>query len=171
MGFLLLGFGWFANFKVYERDKTQMKAELESAITHRLSESSIALAKTVGKAAAEVAKPLQEAIRSIQGDLELMALLHAEADVDKWVAAGVWDNAIRSALKLISLSNKRDEHWRVVRALETVTLAVNTGAGASWTVFDDIAGVLQTLPARHKGDVDNITRILTDRRAQQGKKA
>lgn len=35
---LLLGFGWLANFKVYERDKSAMKAELEAALTTRLGE-------------------------------------------------------------------------------------------------------------------------------------
>ncbi|WP_313442759.1 hypothetical protein [Stenotrophomonas sp.] len=38
---LLLGFGWFANFKVYERDKIAMKTELEALIIAKITDLNI----------------------------------------------------------------------------------------------------------------------------------
>ncbi len=58
---LLLGFGWLANFKVYERDKTAMKAELEGGIVSRMSEINVDLSARIAELPAVIAEEVKGA--------------------------------------------------------------------------------------------------------------
>lgn len=46
---LLLGFGWLANFKVYERDKAAMRSELEALLITRVSEITVEVGTRLGQ--------------------------------------------------------------------------------------------------------------------------
>ncbi|WP_166213150.1 hypothetical protein [Cognatiluteimonas telluris] len=59
---LLLGFGWFANFKVYERDKEALKAELQSAINLKTAELDSSVSAKAGELSEAVSKQVEAAV-------------------------------------------------------------------------------------------------------------
>lgn len=74
---LLLGFGWLANFKVYERDKSAMKAELEAAIAVKLGEIestiSARMAEIADLLAAQTRESTAQSEKAIKGSLSTLS--------------------------------------------------------------------------------------------------
>ena len=65
---LLLGFGWHANFKVYERDKIAMKAELDAGIALKLNEQDAGIAeklKSIPELVANETKEIAKAQKKV----------------------------------------------------------------------------------------------------------
>jgi hypothetical protein len=74
---LLLGFGWLANFKVYERDKSAMKSELEAAVAVKIGELESAISARMAEVPSLLVTQTKESIaqseKSIKGSLATLS--------------------------------------------------------------------------------------------------
>jgi len=86
---LLLAFGWFANFKVYERDKLALRAELDAGLQKKTAELSQAIQEQLAKATASLPAMLSEGIAKSEQSLKARIggvdsrLLALEVDIKK----------------------------------------------------------------------------------------
>lgn len=165
VGLVLLGFGWFANFRVYERDKAAMQQELRGFLAEQMATTRAELRTAVEQAASQAVARLEAMVNAHSLRVGKLEILYDETELDKWMEAKVWDNAIRAGL---NVARAADQEWRVTRALEKIMICVNAGAGADSFVYGDMLEVFDKLPDRHAGDINNIKRVVDDRRSRIG---
>ncbi len=165
VGLVLLGFGWFANFRVYERDKAAMQQELRGFLAEQMATTRAELRTAVEQAASQAVARLEAMVNAHSLRVGKLEILYDETELDKWMEAKVWDNAIRAGL---NVARAADQEWRVTRALEKIMICVNAGAGADSFVYGDMLEVFDKLPDRHAADINNIKRVVDDRRSRIG---
>lgn len=67
---LLIGFGWFANFKVYERDKIALQQQLHGHLQEEISTLNRTLTENIQKRHAEVMNESRSAVKAAVEGLE-----------------------------------------------------------------------------------------------------
>ena len=132
---LLVGFGWFANFRVYERDKKALSQELHTSIVGELQRvektvtDGIETAKStlpelvkreVQQRVQTIQTKIDSALASMASDISTLKLDVAEAEHDRWVRQGVLSNALRVSTQMLQVSKGMDPDWFVSRALDQI---------------------------------------------------
>lgn len=178
---ILIGFGWFANFRVYERDRNVLAQELRSMIQNELREMSQRVERDIEnrfKASEERTKErvasATEALESkVDGEFRNLnheilnsqyELKHLEAD--KWMAKAVYSNALRAYCGMMQLSLRIGYQWRVAKTLDYIHDVLmsmrDQGKGRSLDA-DDIRAVttlLDSIPKEHAIVVSGIRGLL-----------
>ncbi len=130
---LLTGFGWFSNFRLFEREKASLREELERALASQIKELSNELrdmlasgtagaetkaaqsAKAVASTAVSALQSDVNSLRSMVYDLQFDA---AEAEVSKWLDRKVFTNAVRSANDQVNIAHKIGDSYRISGSLD-----------------------------------------------------
>ena len=171
LGAVLIGFGWFANFRVYERDKAALRQELLGVIASRLAESeshlsdrvsavSTQLDETARAAASQAISPVKQITQELQSELVFLKYQMYEAEFDRWSAAGVHTNSLRVAVSMISIAQADlDEFW-VSKALDRMRSAFKSGARPDADGAREVQEVLDCLPPGFAADVQNLREAL-----------
>jgi hypothetical protein len=183
---LLIGFGWFANFRVYERDKAALAATLQADIEKRLSEiqrltqSEVARrlqeieekARLAGTTAADaLGSRIDARIERLQTHLYHLEWGLLEQEANHWLSRDVVVNAVRIQSEMLRLAATMKEAWRTSRALDAMHQALKIIADQRVAVYPDadlmreIVDVLGKVPAEHSIAVSNIKDLLTRIRA------
>jgi hypothetical protein len=160
---LLLGIGWFANFKVYERDKEALKSTLEGLasklgadLMERHSHLATSLEKTIQVQTSERGKAVERTIMSSVSSVE-DRLTRLEIDLrTKAMQGNKSPNlALTDALSLLETCAKRaiDEVPDIVHfMLKTIDL----GGKLTANEITRVNAVLDILPAHYKTLVDKL---------------
>jgi len=61
---VLVGFGWFANFKVYERDRDAMKSEIQSFLSSKVKDLDIAISAKASELSDGVSTKIESAVEN-----------------------------------------------------------------------------------------------------------
>lgn len=143
---VLVGFGWFANFRIYERDKAALVQELRSVIDAELQKSKQAVESHIAESAKAipdlVTRELQTSLTSFRKDLEetLNGLTkkvdaHARAlgrglqELDfelrelehkSWLKQQVMTNALRTARKMLQIALSLGNGFLAARVLDLI---------------------------------------------------
>jgi hypothetical protein len=179
---LLLGFGWFANFRVYERDKTALRQDLlgvireenakeQGRITQSLAESQRQLTErftkleeatvTAGKSAAEaVGQQLARTKASLEKQIVELELNLAEQEADKWRSEEVYTNELRVAVQMIKLAQTLERDFFVSRALDRVRASLRSGADPDADLSKELVATLGSLPPEYSTEVESLKAAL-----------
>ncbi|VVN92396.1 hypothetical protein [Pseudomonas fluorescens] len=160
---LLLGFGWFANFRVYERDKEILKAELEGAVRSKADdlEKSISLQTdnisrvVIGKIDEKIKiaeTSLNYSLQKIDGrlfDLEFVRL-H-----DKMNANGSDNMALTDALQLLDICIKRD-FYKVPDVIHFMLKTIDKGGKFTAGEITRLNVLLDSLPSQYRALLEKL---------------
>jgi hypothetical protein len=146
----LVGFSWFANFRLLEREKTSLRAELRAVMESEIGDKARALSDKQTEAMAQFTKQANE----LQGKMQKMAeagaataLENADARISqiadelleiryeiidftllKWKnITPVPSNAFNTAVEWIAFAKEHD-HWSLSDALDAAKKALDAGA-------------------------------------------
>lgn len=132
---LLVGFGWFANFRIYERDKdalanliesslTQESKALERLVNEKEEHMHSALKGLVNEKLDAAVEPISYRVRNLEIDLKRdFAMISAEVleiERQRWIKEEVFTNALRVSRKLLENASLTQSDWRVGRVLDMI---------------------------------------------------
>lgn len=169
---LLIGFGWFANFRVYERDKKTMKDEfgvlmqielknIEQALMKRENKHTESLENLVKKHANEAVQSLRDEINTYTINIQELEYQMLEFRAEKWDEQKVLRNSIRTYLEMTELSIKMKRDFFISRALDNVTRILKSGVEMDSDLVKDVHELLNKLPSQFDITAKNIRDILT----------
>lgn len=173
---LLIGFGWFANNRVYERDRAALSQEVSGTIDHRMSE----IERNISDSFASIREELQQISQSVvtaetsRITAQLQSVSHAVDDLryefereeaNRWTAQGVYANALMSGSRMLEIAVASLGNFAIAEALEVMRAALKNGAEPDAQDAGDIHRVLENLPAEFAADVQNLKEALKHRRA------
>ncbi len=143
---LLVGFGWYSNFRVYERDKASLSQELRSHLDNELAALSTKIEQSLNESrdsanklaheqreelSARVNKTLEatvtKSVAPLSARIEMLKSGHAELQYaileinrERWRAKGVYTNALREGVSILNLTTANQQGWRISRALDAI---------------------------------------------------
>jgi len=151
---LLVGFGWFANFKVYERDKLAMKVELEAVLATRLSEMDSTISgKVKDLVTSETKKLVSQSYQKIENSLNSISQKLFELDRDqlksKMKSNSSDSMALTDALSLLRICLKKSPD-DVPEIIQFMLKAIDKGGMLTATEITDLNALLDLLPAHYR---------------------
>ena len=157
----LIGYSWFSNFRVYERDKLSLKSELSANINSDMEHIRSEFSQKTVEFKNEVKDQVNESIRSEIDTLDRKINKYRneskseflwleknliEMERDKWREKKVLSNAFRASAKLLKNAILLESNWSVSAALDSL--------------LEDLNAILkQTNPSTHL-DSDDIQRAV-----------
>jgi hypothetical protein len=154
---LLLGFGWLANFKVYERDKGAMKTELEAALIIKLNEIESSIREKLAEIPDLVATATKESVarseRTIKSDLATLSRKVFSIDMrnlkNKMENNPSTSMALTDALGLLELCvNKAPDE--VPEIMHFMLKKIDTGGKLTAKEINRLNEVLDSLPVHFR---------------------
>lgn len=131
----LIGFGWFANFRLYERDKISLRQELMVFIQEELSkinstlnaytqsqyDKMLAEARSVGSSAAtSVRSELSFNINRIYKDIKRIQCDMTGKEGESWIERGVLTNGLRSYSYVLGHAIELNDEYIISRTLDNI---------------------------------------------------
>lgn len=164
---LLVGFGWFANFKVYERDKLALRAELEAIVVKASGELKAEAAIAATAAGKDVQAGMSSASQAIS------ETLHKQVDGVRVEVTSLVGSAQRSIeARLADLGRKHHElHAKYLREkmqsnpspnmalTDALTLLELNRGETGYDIADTLSFMLKTIEKGGKLTADEITRL------------
>lgn len=164
---LLVGFGWFANFKVYERDKLALKTELDAATAKALAE----LKAEIDTRAANTAKELRS--ESVASSQALSEAVNKQVDGYRNELSALVSSTQRSLeARLSELARKHLVLHRTylqekmksnpssnMAMTDALSLLELVRGDSDYTVSDTLSFMLKTIDKGGKLTADEITRL------------
>ena len=154
---LLLGFGWLVNFKVYERDKEVLKAELENiarakateldeGITTKMASINDNMNKQIKESMAELLKPHIRSISAVEGRVFKLEFTRLKKNME----ANPSDNmALTDALGLLELCHKREQD-AVPDIVHFMLKTIDKGGKLTANEITRVNVVLDSLPTHYQ---------------------
>ena len=172
---LLLGFGWFVNLRVYERDKESLRqelmgkldqetasvkseiSELSSALTANVSELSTSVNSRLGEEISALSKSLKKEVSGhvssqIESVNQRLLSIEFEAmaeELDARIKSGSHNMALTSALHILTRAFALDRSSTVESMLKGILDSLKAGGKFTVSEVARITTILDKLPASH----------------------
>lgn len=171
---LLIGFGWFANFRLYERDKLALRQELIVFIQEELSkinstfianaqsqyDKTLAEARSVGSSAAiSLRSELLSEIKNIHGDIKRIQCNMMEAEGESWKKRGILTNAFRSYSFMLGYAIELQDKYLITDALDNIHKIGKLLADKPEDLRPDALDISQLSKSLTKVERDNIIAV------------
>lgn len=154
---LLLGFGWLVNFKVYERDKDALKAELENitrgkvieldeVITTKIASINSNIDKQIKESINEILKPHIKSTSAIESRVFQMELKRLKEDMEANKSNHM---ALTDALGLLELCNRKQQR-EVPDIVQFMLKKIDLGGKLTAMEITRVNVVLDSLPAHYR---------------------
>jgi hypothetical protein len=186
LALILVGFGWYVNFRVYERDKASLLHELKALVRENLAKSESELQGTHRHAITKLSEELRISVerdqQSFRHDVDdKVAALKSEIDGAKCElcavnftlcekeaerSAHVPDNVLLFARQMLSWALQEQNEYHVGRALDRILSAVMEGAEPNAMMIMDLDPLLRDVPAGHRMSVNAIQEALQKLRSR-----
>lgn len=158
---LLVGFGWYANFRVYERDKAVMQQDLRNVMQAAIAEARQALAGDIRKVAEEAGSKVA---RELSGKIDRVAAelggiqYEREMEVARRWEKVIIDNALSHYIEAaeVALDRRVTIPLALENALDGIVRVFEGGAHADSYYLRRLKPVLDRLPATHADSAKKI---------------
>lgn len=154
---LLLGFGWLVNFKVYERDKEVLKAELENIAHAKATELDAGIAtkmasindninKQIKESIADLLAPHIRSISAIESRVFKLEFIRLKNDMETNPSSNM---ALTDALSLLELCYKRNQD-DVPNIVDFMLRTIAKGGKLTAGEITRVNVVLDSLPTHYQ---------------------
>lgn len=172
---VIVGAGWYTNFRLYDRDKAAMKQELLFSLRE---EARSIIETTAAKSRAELSEAIEASaaqssgrLNSMHRDLNTTRYQVLEIEANQHEAAQVWSNVLRTYLKMIRVGQELGYEFYVSRSIGQVIrvlkiIAKKDVSHLEGDLASDVTRMLDSLGSEFSVDVDTIRQLLRTARAK-----
>jgi len=168
---LLLGFGWFANFRVYERDKIAMTRDVEAtlresflereakhqeAVRGELEAAKRSLTQMATKAAESAVTTVRNQLSVVRVDVLSLQYEANSAEATRWIEQKVHDNAIISHFRMLEIAVQTENPYNISESLDAIRADIKRGAKLSSVMKAMHLPILEKLPANLRTTAESI---------------
>ena len=180
---LLLGFGWYVNLRVYDRDKLALRQELHgqvaediakavqsmsASIDERMTERERQVAATAKSAAQAVHSQLRATANELSKQIARLEMKAIEQEAENWRIRKVPTNELRASISLVNSARKVGWDWMVSRALDRMHQCFRNGVKLDAQLSSELVEVLDALPPQYTAEVQSLKDALLASRQSSG---
>lgn len=183
---LLVGFSWFTNYKIYERDKAALRQELSGAvdsqilgIRNKLNEDLEEKLKEISTKSVDAAKanselaisPIKNQIESLERSvknqiqsleksvLRLNYHVH-ESEAWYWELKGVKANEMDRYREMLAIAVELKDSSSISASLESLTRMFKDRVFPFYAYVPDLVTLLDSLPSKYSTEVEALKNLL-----------
>ena len=171
---LLLGFGWYTNFKVYERDKAALVDELRTRLDTEMNRVETELEARMAERFQELTAKTESLVAALRNSLSSSIDLNTKriaelsyeairAEARYWEAKEVPSNALTRYLSMLSYGQKEDDANKIGQALEGIRKQLEEGGQIYHLILPSVLSQLDSLPQGYEMQVEKIKSLLSER--------
>jgi len=184
---LLIGFSWYANFRLSARERAALKQELQGSLREEIAnlqqqlQTDVESRFTSFKAEAEklhgtitksatsageaAAQKLKEPIASLRQDVYSLKIDVLEMEAEKWEAQKVLSNAFDRYIEIIPLAKRTGGGYILTSALDNINRLLKNGVEVDAESARNLLRVLESLPEEFSVVSDGIRDLLRKTRS------
>jgi hypothetical protein len=170
--FLLVGFSWFLNFRVYERDKQALKQDLMTDLRRATDEAKLALTKDFSKALDNkfdsLKESLEERISLLHRSIQLTQCRHLEQIYFTDCAEHDYPEALDTLALLIETAIEADASGLLSSYLDYVHNHLNEGVRPNAELTALLIKAIEGLPPAYETERVALTDRLRQLRSASG---
>lgn len=144
---LVAGFGWFANFRLYERDKESFRQELKSILSTELETISRSLGNDVDRRVEQV---VRSRFAHFNHQIENLQLEQLSAEAERWKTKGTKVLELQSYTRILDKSIDLDRKYWMGQALDDIRELLTSkvpGIDADQVAeFQEVDPIFETAP-------------------------
>jgi len=173
---LLVGYSWFTNFRMYERDKLALSQELRALVEQSLASASqtlsaainqktdsltVAMETTAKASIAQVVAPLSGTVRGLSERMAGLELAAGIASARHWEFRQVPGNELADYQRVLYLAIAHEQQNAIQTALTEISRLMKAGATMFTGNVPELVAALDSLPPRYALDVAAIKALLS----------
>jgi len=182
LGILLIGYGWFSNARMHERDILSIRAELRATLSADVSnlrsevlrqtevalvDVSASVSKEVDEAIQKEVKPLQRTLSSIQSDLKRVKhdceMGNLESKAHYWELKKVDSNLFPAHISILGLSVAANDRSRIGSTLRKLREIAVRDFYLMPSELTQLTSLLDKLPSEYAIQVEAIRSALRNK--------
>jgi hypothetical protein len=174
---VIVGVGWYTNFRIYERDKSAIRQELLSLLREDIrSTIEASSAKTRAELESAVTSRAAESenkIAKLQKELNHARYKLLQIEADKHESESVYRNVLRTYVEMIRVAQELEYDFYVSRCVENVVRVLKVFANANYSgssltgdLASDVTKMTDSLTNEYSADADTIRALLRSARAK-----
>lgn len=141
---LLVGYGWFSNFRMYERDRNSLERELKSLTQERTDAIEVSLRNTIQNSeknlkdlvGSEIKKATSSQLSSLRSEIKDVLSLVNDLRIDEkikerssWIAKDLPRNALSASVEALEMAIEQDDDYQLGDVLDLVSKDMASCAG------------------------------------------
>jgi len=151
---LVVGLGWYSNFRLYRRDVEELKTSIDSQIAALQRDLEPKLRRTAVEAGQEAVKASLRTLRDLQYE-------QIKAEAEKWERDGVDSNALFAYARAIDLALEISPEFEIPNILdELVRVLEKRKAVLTALVIGRINAQLVKVPSEYAQAVDTVRELI-----------
>lgn len=155
---LVAGFGWFANFRLYERDKKSLQQELTHTLSLEVSKAHNDLRKSSDE---HIQKTLKSKLLRIDRDIRMIRVEQLRTEAKVWEEKGIKANALMTYIRMLTEAIEMDNLYVVSDTLDKVReLLLSKVTQIDAQLVADFNTVLSKLPLEYESEVQDLKQLL-----------
>lgn len=164
---ILVGFNWYTNYRIYDRDKQALMQELSSSLQAHLSEHRIAVQTEINAKFKEISDSTQgridariaildETLAGFKSELFDLRFAALKSEFHYWELKGVRGNMLAMAIQMLSLSLDAKTDPEIGQSLAKITDLLKQDTPVMVSETYKISSMLDSLPTQYATEVNVI---------------
>lgn len=175
---LLVGYGWFTNWRIYERDKAALTQELESQLQSKFATLKAELATKQNAVAEEILAQASTKVESVRNDLKqeikqnesfaqqllerILALslwieyYKGQMEANYWEAQKVEGNVLDRYREMLTIAIKVGDEGEITSCLVKLEGLMRKGTLPFWAYVPGLIEILDKLPPKFTTQTNTI---------------
>jgi hypothetical protein len=149
---LLVGFGWFANFRIHERDKSAMMQEINGQFATEKSDLEEYIRNEIEKTNKEIKDVINISVeikREFKNEMLTQKITLEKMESEQWEEKGVLANSLDCELRILNIVVGMDWSWRISNTVDRIEKLIASGAEIDADLTHSIDTILQKMPKKY----------------------
>lgn len=171
----LIGLGWFANFKIYDRDRAALSKEMADSVSLELSSATKIIVEEVEGWKKVTVESLESAISNSinesQGEVlrlrnyvEKLEIKISRLQAELWISKKIHGNAFRALIRAAQLAQHHGNTGEVARSLNEIEKVVRGMDGIFPSDLREISAFLEEIDDAESTHVSRLRLVLDSAR-------
>jgi hypothetical protein len=158
---VLVGFSWFVNFKVYERDKESLKEDLATSIRDESEHTKEALGKELNnifeKRFEELDSRLRANFKVLSHSIRVTMYFDVERDYNESFKSGDYRSSLVYSRGLLFISIALEDGAKITKSIDRMHAVFSHEVTANAEEIASLGEVIAQLPDKYRTDRDALS--------------
>jgi hypothetical protein len=160
---LIIGLGWYTNFRLYNRELDALKNSLKTEIQSSLRAEMTTAAEEAGKNAVH---QIEISFKSLKREMKFMKYDLLKTEAQQWESGGYIANAIISYVEMAEVALEAEFEVYVTSALDALKKAFKAADSIPSGHAKKVTELINRLPPEYGADAETIRKLLLEARAK-----
>ncbi len=168
IGILLVGYGWFVNFRIYERDKNILKQEIKNYIKIQFLEIQNKINEDLKTKEKIIEDNLINKIRDVNRELNIIKYELEGEKAKKWIPK-IYSNALHHYSEMLRIGIDLNNRYYIQETLDNIMEALNSKQKFDIEAMQSVLDSISNIPIKYQTHAESIKNLIKNIQTNQNK--